>query len=133
MDLAICLVDHFDLVDEAKALLAMLEPKTLSDHGPTFLSNLRGMIAYRQNDFRSANQHLREALAGVEKKAKVRPHAFESSLLVLNGRLAVVNAALGNRAEAEKFFKISHDFLVATKRQDLIDAYHRFSGSRSDS
>jgi hypothetical protein len=91
------------------------------------------MIAYRENDFRSADRYLRESLAGKEKKAQGRYHLFERSLLTLNGQLAVVNAALGNRAEAEKFVKISRDYLVATKRQDLIDAYHRFSSSRSGS
>jgi tetratricopeptide (TPR) repeat protein len=131
--LANYLVEHFSFVDESKALLAKVETKTLCDIGSTALPKLRGIIAYRENDFRSADRYLREALAGMEKKAQARYHLFERSLLTLNGQLAVVNAALGNRAEAEKFFKNSCDFLVATKRQDLIDAYHRFSGSRSDS
>lgn len=127
MDLAICLLDHFTFVDEAKVLLAKIESRTLSDTSASFLPKLRGMIAYRENDFRSADRCFREALAGLEKKAKGRYHLYEGSLLTLNARLAVVNAALSNKADAEKFFNISRSFLLATKRQDLIDAYHTYS------
>lgn len=128
IDLASYLLDPFEFVDEAKALLAKVETKTLPAIAVPSISRLRGMIAHREKDFRLADRYFRESLAGTLQSAKNRYHVFEASILLLNARLAIVNAALGNKAEAENFFKASRDYLAATKRQDLIDDYHNHLG-----
>lgn len=126
IDLASYLLDPFEFVEEAKVLLSKVEGKTLAAIVIPAVTRLRGMIAYREKDFVSADRLFRESLAGVLQNAKNRYHVFESSILLLNAKLAIINAALGNRVEAQRFFKGACAYLVATKRQDLISAYHGY-------
>lgn len=130
IDLASYLLDPFDSVDDAKSLLAKVETKTLPAIAISAIPRLRGMIAYREKDYRLADRYLRESLAGTLESAKTRYHVFEGSILLLKAKLAIVNAALGNKDEAKSFFEASRDYLAATKRQDLIDAYNGHLNSR---
>ncbi len=125
IDLANYLVDPLNFPDEAKALLAKIETKTVPAIGRPYIPLIKGLIAWREGHFKSADSLLRESLRGTEQNANNRYYIFESSILIGKGRLAVVNAALGNKAEAQKFFAESEAYLSTTKRNDLIAEYKK--------
>src|SRR5206468_2564867 len=91
IDLASYLVDPMTMTEEAKSWLKKIETKTIPAIGESYIPLLKGLIAWRENDFQTANSHFSEALKIKEKNAKNRYFAFEASILSLKGRLAIVN------------------------------------------
>lgn len=132
IDLAIYLVDPMRIPEEANAWLKKIETKTLPVITQSSIPLLRGLIAWRQNDFQSANAYFSEALRGKEKNAgNNRYFVFEAAILLLKARLAIVNAAMGNKQVAQRYFEECASYLSTTKRNDLIAEYEKYAGRSS--
>jgi tetratricopeptide (TPR) repeat protein len=132
IDLATYLVDPMGMTEEAKEWLKKIETKSLPVITQPSIPYLRGLIAWREKDYQSANAHFSEALEGKQKHAKNKYFAFEAVILSLRGRLAIVNAALGNYDVARSYFDECSSYLAATKRDDLINEYEKFAaGAKS--
>ena len=126
LDYGAYLVQRFNRPVEAQQLLAMAESTPLPDLADAAVPALRGMIAYRQSDFAGANVAMLKALALLEKRPKKKRYIFEPSILIAQGYLAAINAALGNKAAAQEYFAKSEKYLVTVRLDELIDEYHAF-------
>jgi tetratricopeptide (TPR) repeat protein len=125
IDLAIYLVEHFTFVDEAKALLAEVETKTVPVIGKPFVLSLKGLIAWREGDYQTAERFFRESLQLKQANAKNKYYIYEGGILLAKGRLAMVNAALGNKQVAQQLFAEAEPYLKVTRCDELIAEYHK--------
>src|SRR6185369_16827359 len=98
LDYGAYVVQRFNRPDEARKLLAIAEATPLPELAGAAVPALRGMIAFREGNFGSADASMREALAILQKRPKNKRYIFEPSILIAEGYLAVINAALGNQA-----------------------------------
>jgi hypothetical protein len=69
-----------------------------------------------------------EALAGFEKQPKARYFAFEPSLLIAHGYLALINAALGSKEAARSHFVKSERYLATIRMDELLSEYRAKMG-----
>jgi hypothetical protein len=124
IDYGAYLVQRFNRPAEARELLAVAESTPLPDLAANHLSALRGGICVREGDFAAAKTHFEKALAGLEKQPKARYFAFEPSILLAHGYLALVNAALGEKPAAQAHFAKSEQYLATIRMDELIESYH---------
>jgi hypothetical protein len=66
-----------------------------------------------------------QALAGFQKRAEHRYYIFEPSILLAQGYLAWINAALGNKTAARKYFARSEKYLVTIRLDEVIQEYRK--------
>ncbi|MGD0814890.1 MAG: hypothetical protein ABSA83_14895 [Verrucomicrobiota bacterium] len=123
IDLGIYLVRRFNRPEEARPLLAQAETAQLSELARLHLHVVRGMIAFREKDYKAMDKEMLEALAGFQKRALPRPYIFEGSIRTTQGCLAISNAALGNKAAAVRYFAQSEQYLATIGLDDLLTQY----------
>ena len=131
LDLGMLLVRRFNCPAEARQLLAQVENAQLSELERVYVPYLRGVIAFRENDFAAMDNNIREALAGFEKRASIRFNIFEGSLLTCKGYLAVSSAALGRKDEGRRYFAESKAYLTLIELNDLVAQYQALAGTSS--
>jgi hypothetical protein len=122
------LVQRFNRPQEAKEFLAQAEKMQLSELALSHLALLRGIIAFRENDFSAMDKDVREALADFEKHPPAKRFIYEASILNCKGYLAVSCAALGRKKEARKYFTQVKKYLDVTDRKDVIKGYEDWIG-----
>jgi hypothetical protein len=128
IDYAACLVQRFNRPAEARQLLAIAEAKPLPELAQGHLSAVRGVIAVREGDFKAANKFMSAALADFEKHAKRRRFIFEPSILLAQGYLALINAALGNKEASQDYFHKSGKYLATIRMDELVGEYRTRTG-----
>ena len=129
LDAGKLMVQRFNYPAKAKELLMRAMKEQLSELERVHVPFLQSMIAFREKDYRSMDQNMREALAGFEQCASARKfYIFETSLLMCKGYLAVSSAALGRKEEARKFFAESEKYLRVIELTDVLSEYEALMG-----
>ena len=124
IDYGAYLVQRFNRPAEARAMLAIAESVPLTDSARFHVHSLRGLIAVREGDFVTAKEQMSAALDGFEKQPRARYFAYEPSILLAHGYLALIHAALGNRDAAQEHFSKSEKYLTTIRLNEVIDEYH---------
>lgn len=123
LDFGAYLVQRFNRPAEARKFLEIAEASALPDLAANHVLALRGLIAYREGNFAAANQSMSEALTGFEQRSQGRRYIFEPSILLAQGCLAAINAALGNKEAARAYFAKSEKYLATIRMDEWIREY----------
>jgi tetratricopeptide (TPR) repeat protein len=125
VDYAAMLVQRFNRPAEARALLAQAEASELPQLVRGHLPAVQAVISYREGNFAEANRLALAGLQSFESDAKRRRFVFEPSILLSNGYLGVINAALGNKTAARNYFSKAEKYLATIRMDELISEYKR--------
>lgn len=88
------------------------------DFTKRFVTRLRGIIAWLENDFETARQELETAIVDMEKTRHLPGRT--GNIAVAKGYLCCVHARLGNLEAAQKCYDEAEKYLVATKETSLL-------------
>ncbi len=125
IDYAALLVQRFNQPAEARELLEKAEATPLPEQSKSHVSAIRGVIAYREGNFVEADQLLSEALTKWRQVPSHRTYIYEPSVLLAEGQLAAINAALGRKDKARAYFSKAGKYLEVIRMDDLLSDYRQ--------
>jgi hypothetical protein len=111
---------------KAREALAEAEKITMTNNEKAFHLRCRGILAYLETDYASAQKELKASLEIMEQTRNV-PFR-DGHISVAKAYLCCVLAKQDNFVAAKKCFEEAKEYLVATKETDLIDECKQLLG-----
>ena len=123
IDLAYGLVRGLNHPSEAREAVARAETLEVSELGRPYLLFLRGLILWRERNFREAKPLLEQAIPALQ--AFAHAPLAEGLILLTKSYLCAVYGALGQIAEARQLFRQVEKFLLSGREMELLEACRR--------